>query len=171
MSSPVIYNTTSGLPLGPGENWPVSANRDGVQWLPKVLPDRKKTSTLGKPTDVEINCYDAVFFKFNDPKFRVYQWDVKLELKFASTNPKPPKRAFKEVVWQSSTVQQKLGNGWIYNGDAIAWWDRSSSANVYVAYFIIGLWLLLVIPQALKSTWVLWTAESLAIPSRFFSSS
>ena len=121
MSSPLVYNTDSGLPIGPRDNWPISANKDGFQWLPKVLPDRKKLSTLGKPTDLEVNCYDAVFTKFNDPNFKVFQWDVKLEPKVVSRSGKPPKRAFKDVVWQSKKVQEKLGRGWLYNGDAIAW--------------------------------------------------
>jgi hypothetical protein len=121
MSSTELFQNETGVPVGPRDNWPITTNKDGVQWLPKVLPERKKLSTLGRPADVEVNCYDAVFTKFSDPNFKVYQWDVKLEPKVVSRSGKPPKRAFKEVVWQSKKVQNTLGRGWLYNGDAIAW--------------------------------------------------
>jgi eukaryotic translation initiation factor 2C len=127
MSASNGFNTETGFAIGPRDNWPITTNKDGVQWLPKVLPERKKLSTLGRPTDVEVNCYDAVFTKFDDPNFKVYQWDVKIEPKTVSRSGKPPKRAFKEILWQSNKVQSTLGRGWLYNGDAIAWYVAQPS--------------------------------------------
>jgi hypothetical protein len=89
------------------------------------LPVRKNINQTGQPCNVMVNSFQALF-RPSDPKFAIYQYDVKmfLEKDYGSTRDRKEasiSRKVKEKIWQSKAVSGALGQYALYNGESIAW--------------------------------------------------
>lgn len=78
--------------------------------VPSVLPTRPAPSTLGQGLKVTLNTFDVTEF----PTKKVYQFEVLV-------GSGAEKRGLITKVWNSRTVTAALGQGWIFDGNRLAW--------------------------------------------------
>jgi eukaryotic translation initiation factor 2C len=72
---------------------------------------RKKLSTYGKEAVIALNVFKAAV----NPNLAGFnKFDVKL-------SPDTTLRNVKEKIWNSNAVRERLGPGWIYDGNKLAW--------------------------------------------------
>ena len=82
---------------------------------------RPAASTVGQPVKIGLNTFSVKSF----PKGDVYQYDV-------IVGSGQEKRGLILNVWESQTVKQALGNGWIFDGNKLAWSSRSISRELRI---------------------------------------
>ncbi|TKA80235.1 hypothetical protein B0A55_04157 [Friedmanniomyces simplex] len=78
------------------------------------MPPRPAPSTLGSPIKVGLNTFRVK----KVPEESVYQYDVII-------GDGTEKRGLMNKVWQSKAVRTALGQGWIYDGNKLAWSMKS----------------------------------------------
>lgn len=80
------------------------------------LPSRPaKPNSQGRETIVQLNTFNVLSY----PTKKVYQYDVTI---FQAGKPvDEKKRTFIKKIWQSKAVQSKIGKGWLYDGNKLAW--------------------------------------------------
>lgn len=104
VSRPTDINRRLDLP-------PAAYNLDGQYKLPMELPRRPaQGNTVGKPVKIGVNSYNITKF----PDKTIYQYDVHI-------GNGAERRALIRKVWESKTVQQATGPGWIFDGNRLAW--------------------------------------------------
>lgn len=81
--------------------WSRISGRD----IPSALPPRPAPSTLGQSTKVTLNTFDVTEF----PTKKVYQFEVLI-------GSGAEKRGLVQNVWNSKTMTDALGKGWIFDG-------------------------------------------------------
>ncbi|OQO01680.1 hypothetical protein B0A48_12717 [Cryoendolithus antarcticus] len=69
-----------------------------------------KPSTLGQATKIGLNTFNVVEF----PKVAVHQYEVLI-------GSGTEKRGLVRAIWESKTVQDALGKGFIFDGNRLAW--------------------------------------------------
>lgn len=81
-----------------------------------TFPTRpSKPNSLGRETTVQLNTFNVQAY----PTKKVYQYDVSI---FQGKFPiDENKRTFIKKVWQSKAVVGKIGKGWLYDGNKLAW--------------------------------------------------
>ncbi|KAI9877191.1 MAG: hypothetical protein M1830_004561 [Pleopsidium flavum] len=78
--------------------------------LPTELMKRPGYNTSGKKILTSINSFPILKY----PTVKVYQYDVLI-------GKGAEKRGLIKAVWESKAVQSKLGGGWIFDGNKLAW--------------------------------------------------
>ncbi|KAK5126303.1 hypothetical protein LTR85_010539 [Meristemomyces frigidus] len=78
--------------------------------LPTALPSRPKPSTLGQACKIGLNTYNVEVM----PSAPVYQFDVMI-------GNGVEKRGLVKKVWESKTLRNALGKGFIFDGNKLAW--------------------------------------------------
>ncbi|KKY16343.1 putative eukaryotic translation initiation factor 2c [Diplodia seriata] len=79
--------------------------------VPNYIPPRPaKLNMQGKEVPVKLNTFNVAQM----PTKPVYQYDVNI-------GSGTEKRGLIMNVWESKTVKAKLGNGWLFDGNKIAW--------------------------------------------------
>lgn len=81
-----------------------------------TLPSRpSKPNAQGRETTVQLNTFNVLSY----PKQKVYQYDV--QIMQGKTPVDDKKRTFIKKVWHSKAIQGKIGQGWLYDGNKLAW--------------------------------------------------
>lgn len=90
--------------------------------IPGHLPARPpKPSTLGQPCKIGLNTYDVKVL----PTAKVYQYDVVI-------GNSVEKRGLIMKVWNSKTLKQALGKGFIFDGNKLAWGMKKIERDIKV---------------------------------------
>ncbi|KAK7529899.1 Piwi domain-containing protein [Phyllosticta citribraziliensis] len=85
----------------------------GIEY-PSGIPKRPaKLNSLGTQSNVTLNNFNVIEM----PKDNVSQYDVII----GSGNEK---RGLIKAIWHSETVARKLGQGWLFDGNKIAWFQK-----------------------------------------------
>lgn len=84
--------------------------------IPQNLPARPvKGNTQGRETTVQLNFFNVQQF----PMKKVYQYDVTMIRAQGQVDEK--QRGFMRKAWGSKAVQNKIGKGWLYDNNKLAW--------------------------------------------------
>ena len=92
----------------------VETNHSKIE-VPKLCPRPANPCSLGKEVTVKLNTWHIEKF----PEKKVYQFDV--SIMFKTPGPAPPKRGAMMKVWNSKTLQDRIGGGWLWDGNKAAW--------------------------------------------------
>jgi eukaryotic translation initiation factor 2C len=72
-------------------------------------------NTQGRETMVQLNFFNVQQF----PMKKVYQYDVTMIRAQGQVDEK--QRNFMRKAWASKAVQNKIGKGWLYDNNKLAW--------------------------------------------------
>lgn len=78
--------------------------------VPSELPKRPGMNKQGREVSIGLNTFNVLKF----PTKPVYQYDVLI-------GSGAEKRGLIKKIWNSTTVQKDLGQGWIFDGNRLAW--------------------------------------------------
>ncbi|KAK7521474.1 Piwi domain-containing protein [Phyllosticta citriasiana] len=88
---------------------------------PEGIPKRPaKLNSMGTSVNINLNNFNVI----DMPNDKVHQYDVII----GSGNEK---RGLIKAVWQSQTVSTKLGRGWLFDGNKIAWYQKQIPEQVF----------------------------------------
>ncbi|KAI9710577.1 MAG: hypothetical protein M1820_002713 [Bogoriella megaspora] len=98
------------------------ADQSTPQFLPTGdLPRRPKPNTSGKEIAITLNTFPVSQY----PEKPVYQYDVMI-------GSGTEKRGLVKKAWECPTVHGLLGNGWIFDGNRIAWSQENKQKEIRV---------------------------------------
>ncbi|KAF2087202.1 Piwi-domain-containing protein [Saccharata proteae CBS 121410] len=78
--------------------------------LPEYVPKRNGYNNVGKETIVGLNMFDVLSY----PSKFVFQYDITI-------GNGQEKRGLIKSIWHSDALQSKIGKGWLFDGNKIAW--------------------------------------------------
>jgi eukaryotic translation initiation factor 2C len=91
--------------------------------IPKGCKRPAKPCSLGQEIVVRLNTFHVNQF----PQKPVHQYDITINYKKPTSDG--PKRGVLVKVWNSKTVQNRVGKGWLWDGNKAAWY-------VILAFFV-----------------------------------